>query len=233
MRGPAPRGLPGGVRLRRIVNAWSLRPHMRHASAPDRAETATTSSSSKLNRVGRGGLSYDSGLLAHTCSRATPEIVSVPALCVICKVDETCDRSTRCHPRVPIDGWSNPVPRTKSPLLPRPRPEPGPRTKPRRHTAVNPPARNKVQNQVAREHTWYDKAGNRTGLTEPRRLPTPPGAYDTSDQLTAEHRTGTNAYRNTYNGGVFADVRRGSPCGCRAACPGGKTPRRRSRRSAR
>ncbi len=54
------------------------------------------------------------------------------------------------------------MPRTKSPLLPRPRPEPGPRRTPRRHSAVNPVARNKVQNQVAREHTWYDGANRRT-----------------------------------------------------------------------
>ena len=89
------------------------------------------------------------------------------------------------------------MPRTKSPLLPRPRPEPGPRTKPRRHTAVNPPARNKVQNQVAREHTWYDKAGNRTSLSEADGARTS-WSYDAAYQLTAEHRTGANAFRNTF-----------------------------------
>ena len=48
-------------------------------------------------------------------------------------------------------------------------------------TAVNPPARNKVQNQVAREHTWYDNRGNRTlkNLDGQRTTST----YDDANQL--------------------------------------------------
>ena len=49
----------------------------------------------------------------------------------------------------------------------------------------------------------YDKAGNRTSLSEADGSRTT-WSYDAAYQLTGEHRTGANAFRNTFTYRSFA-----------------------------